>query len=33
VDPNIYKAFTPRRHGDRSQSSSFPNHIDNYRAP
>src|SRR6202007_640515 len=22
--------FTPRRHGDRSQSSALPNHIDDY---
>jgi hypothetical protein len=27
VEPSIYEAFTPGRHGDRSQSSSLPNHI------
>ena len=30
VDPNIYETFTPRRHGDRSQSSALPNHIDDH---
>ena len=28
VDPNIYETFTPRRHGDRPQSSALPNLID-----
>jgi hypothetical protein len=27
VDPNIFKTFTPRRHGDRSQSSALSNQI------
>jgi hypothetical protein len=31
ADPSIYESFTPRRHGDRSQSSSLPNHIYDYR--
>jgi hypothetical protein len=30
VDPNIYETFTPRRYGDRSQSSARPNHIDDH---
>jgi hypothetical protein len=30
ADPSIYETFTPRRHGDRSQSSSLPNHIYDY---
>jgi len=27
ADPNIYETFTPRRHGDRSQSSALSNQI------
>jgi hypothetical protein len=30
VDPDIHETFTPRRDGDRSQSSALPNHIDDH---
>jgi hypothetical protein len=30
MEPSIYEAFTPGWHGDRSQSSSLPNHIYDY---
>ena len=30
VDPSIYETFTPRRHGNRSQSAALPNHIDDH---
>ena len=30
VDPDVYETFTPRRDGDRSQSSTLPNHIDDH---
>jgi hypothetical protein len=31
MEPTIYQTFTPDRHGNRSQSSTLPNHIDDHQ--